>query len=132
METITICGRSITVTHLQTEASEYGAIQRYRIDVSGSDASTHLSKLSARSAVDASVLASVIDVELLFEYEGSADMGLLLDPAIRQWRDQNREQIQAELTRLRQEAELLPAEPMTDLERSLWRAFETDERQSND
>ena len=65
METITICGRSITVTHVQTEASEYGAIQRYRIDVSGSDASTHLSRLSARAAVDASVLASVIDLELL-------------------------------------------------------------------
>ncbi|MAB77720.1 MAG: hypothetical protein CMJ89_00070 [Planctomycetes bacterium] len=132
METITICGRSITVTHVQTEASEYGAIQRYRIDVSGSDASTHLSKLSARTAVDASVLASVIDIELLLEYEGSADIGILRDPAIRQWRDENREQIQAELTRLRQEAEMLPAEPITDLERSLWRAFETDERQSND
>lgn len=132
METITICGRSITVTHILTEESEYGAIQRYRIDVSGSDASTHLSKLSARTAVDASVLASVIDVELLLEYEGSADMGLLRDPAIRQWRDQNREQIKAKRVRLQQEAERLPAEPMTDLERSLWRSFEMDEGQIDD
>lgn len=132
METITISGRSITVTHVQTETSEYGAIQRYRIDISGSDASTHLSRLSARSTVDASVLASVIDVELLLGYAGSAEMGLLRDPSIHLWRDQNREQIEAELVRLRQEAELLPVEPMTDLERSLWRAFEMEEGLSND
>lgn len=132
METITICGRSITVTHVQTEASEYGPIQRYRIDVSGSDASTRLSRLSARAAVDASVLASVIDLELLLGYAGSAEMGLLRDAGIRQWRDQNRGQIEAELARLRQEAELVPAEPMTDLERSLWRAFEREEGRSDD
>lgn len=116
MESITIGGRSITVTHIQTETSEHGAIQRYRIDVSESDATTHLSRLSARSAVDARVLASAIDLELLLEYAGSAEMGLLRDPGIRQWRDQNRQQIEAELARLRQEAELLPAEPMSEIE----------------
>jgi hypothetical protein len=132
VETITICGRSITVTHVQTETSEYGAIQRYRIDISGADTRTHLSRLSARAAVDASVLASVIDLELLLRYAGSAEMGLLRDAGIRQWRDQRRQQIEDELARLRREADLLPAEPTTDLERALWRAFEMDEGQCDD
>jgi hypothetical protein len=35
-----IGGRTITVSHIETEATEYGDIQRYRIDLTGSDAVT--------------------------------------------------------------------------------------------
>ena len=131
MRSITIGGRTLTVTHVGTETSEYGDIQRYRIVVSGSDAVTHLSSLSSKSAVDADVMASAIDAELLLEYAGSAESGLLRDPGIREWRNRNRQRIEQELARLREEAAGLPAEPMSNLERSLWRAFEMQEKDNN-
>lgn len=131
MRSITIGGRTLTVTHVSTETSEYGDIQRYRIVMSGSDAVTHLSSLSSKSAVDADVLASAIDAELILEYAGSAESGLLRDPSIREWRNRNRQRIEQELARLREEATGLPAEPMSDLERSLWRAFEMQAKDSN-
>ena len=132
MNELTINGRTIIVRHVGTQPSEYGDIQRYRIEISESDATTHLSGLSSDSAVNARVMASVIDCELLLDYAGSDEMGLLRDPSIREWRDQNRDLIEAELARLRKEATVLPTEPMSDLERSLWRAFETGERGSGD
>lgn len=131
MNEITINGRTITVTHVSTETSEYGEIQRYRIDVSDSDSIAHLFRLSPEKAVNVRVMASAIDAELLLEYAGSDEMGLLRDPRIREWRDQSRDLIEAEVARLREEAAALPAEPMSDLERSLWRAFENDEREAS-
>lgn len=128
MNELTINGRTITVSHVGTQPSEYGDIQRYRIEMSESDAITHLSRLSPDKAVNARILASVIDCELLLEYAGSAETGLLRDPSIREWRDQNRDLIKAVLARLHREAAALPVEPMSDLERSLWRAFEEDDR----
>jgi len=117
--------RCITVTHDQTETTEYGAIQRFLVGVSGSDAVTHLSILRPSAVVDARVLASAIDTELLLEYEGSADSGLLRDPAIRLWRDLHRRLIEETLDRLRDEMKNLPPEPMSDMERLLLHAFNT-------
>jgi hypothetical protein len=131
MDELTINGRTITVTHVDTQPSEYGDIQRYRIEMSESDATAHLSGLSSDDAVNARVMASAIDCELLLEYAGSDETGLLRDPGIRGWRDQNRDLIEAELARLRKVAAALPAEPMSDLERGLWRAFEADETGSD-
>ena len=119
-----IGGRAITVSHVETEATEYGEIQRYRIDVSGSDAVTHLSSLRSSPNVDARVMASVIDTELLLGYEGSAESGLLRDPGIRAWRDQHRPLIEETLDRLRNEIKDLPPEPVSDMERLLLRAFD--------
>ena len=70
-------------------------------------------------------MASVIDTELLLEYEGSADSGLLRDPDIRLWRDQQRRLIEETLDRLRDEMKNLPPEPMSDVEQLLLRAFDT-------
>lgn len=131
MNEITINGRTITVTHVSTETSEYGEIQRYRIDVSDSGATAQLFRLSPEEAVNARVMASAIDAELLLEYAGSEETGLLRDPHIREWRDQSRDLIEDEVARLRKEAATLPAEPMSDLERDLWRAFERDERETS-
>lgn len=131
MNEITINGRTNTVTYVSTEASEYGDIQRYRIDVTDSDATTHLSRLSPDRAVNVRAMASAIDAELLLEYAGSEEMGVLRDPRIREWRDQSRDLIEAEVARLREEADTLPAEPMRDLERDPWRAFERDERETS-
>ena len=72
-----IGGRAITVSHVDTETTEYGDVQRYRIDMSGSDAVTHLSSLRTSPNVDARFMASVIGTELLLDYEGSTDSGLL-------------------------------------------------------
>lgn len=130
MREIIIGGRTILVTHVDTEVSEYGDIQRYRIDVSGSDAATHLSSLRASPAVDARVMISTIDAELLLDYDGSAESGLLRDPAIREWRDQNRELIEDALADLREEAADLAPEPVSDIERILHRAFGSDEEPS--
>lgn len=131
MRSITIGGRTFTVAHVGIETSEYGDIQRYRIVVSGSDAVTHLSSLSSKSAVDADIMASAIDAELLLEYAGSAEMGLLRDPGVREWRNRNRQRIEDERARLREEAAELPTEPTSDLERGLWRAFEMQETDGN-
>jgi len=119
-----IGGRTITVTHIETEATEYGDIQRYRIDVSGSDAVTQLSSLRSSPKVDARVMASVIDTELLLGYEGSRETGLLRDSGIRAWRDQHRPLIEQALERLRDEMKDLPPEPVSDVERLLLRAFD--------
>lgn len=124
MRELIIGGRTITVTHIETEATEYGDIQRYRIDVSGSDAVTQLSSLRSSPKVDARVMASVIDTELLLGYEGSAESGLLRDPGIRAWRDQHRPRIEQALDRLRDEMKDLPPEPVSVVERLLLRAFD--------
>lgn len=124
MREIIIDGRTITVTHIETETTEYGDIQRYRIDVSGSDAIAHLSNLRSSPNVDARVMASVIDTELLLGYEGSAESGLLRDPGIRAWRDKHRPLIEQALDRLRDEMKDLPPEPVSDVERLLLRAFD--------
>lgn len=118
--------RSVVVTHAGTEATEFGDIQRFRIEMSESDAVTHLSILRSSSEVDARVMASVIDAELLLEYEGSAESGLLRDPGVRAWRDENRPAIDAALCQLRAETTGVTSEPMSDLERTLLRAFEMD------
>ncbi|MEV8135445.1 hypothetical protein [Microbacterium aurantiacum] len=123
---VIIGGRTITVSHIETEATEYGDIQRYRIDVTGSDAVTHLSSLRSSPNVDAGVMASVIDTELLLGYEGSAESGLLRDSGIRAWRDQNRPLLEQALDRLRDEMKDLPPEPVGDVERFLLRAFDMD------
>ena len=124
MREIVIGGRSLRVTHVDTETTEYGDIQRYRIDVSGSDAVTHLSSLRSSPNLDARVMASVIDTELLLGYEGSRESGLLRDPGIRAWRDQHRPLIEQTLDRLRDEMKQLPPEPVGDAERVLLRAFD--------
>ena len=126
MRELIIGGRTITVSHIETEATEYGDIQRYRIDVTGSDAVTHLSSLRSSPNVDARVMASVIDTELLLGYEGSAESGLLRDSGIRAWRDQNRPLLEQALDRLRDEMKDLPPEPVSDVERLLLRAFDMD------
>ncbi len=124
MRELIIGGRTITVSHIETEATECGDIQRYRIDVTGSDAVTHLSSLRSSPNVDARVMASVIDTELLLGYEGSAESGLLRDPGIRAWRDQHRPLIELALGRLRDEVKDLPPEPVGDVGRLLLRAFD--------
>ncbi len=124
MRELIIGGRTITVSHIETEATEFGDIQRYRIDVTGSDAVTHLSSLRSSPNVDARVMASVIDTELLLGYEGSAESGLLRDSGIRAWRDQNRPLLEQALDRLRDEMKDLPPEPVSDVERLLLRAFD--------
>ena len=121
---IVIGDRSITVTHVETEATAYGDIQRYRIDVSGSNTVAHLSTLRSSPHVDARVVASVIDTELLLDYEGSGESSLLNDPGIREWRDQHRALIGEALNRLHDEAKELPPEPTSDTERLLLRAFD--------
>ena len=123
MREIVIGGRSARVTHVGTETAAFGDIQRYRVDVSGSDATTHLSSLRTSPNVDARVMTSAIDAELILEYDGSAESGLLRDPAIRSWRDQNRQAIEDALVRLRGEAANLLPEPVSDIERMLHRAF---------
>ena len=126
MREIIIGGRSIAVSHVETETTEYGDIQRYRIDVSGSDAVTHLSSLRSSPNVDARVMASVIDTELLLGYEGSRESGLLRDPGIRAWRDQHRPLIEQALDRLRDEMKDLSPKPVSDVERLLLRTFDID------
>ncbi|MAT19464.1 MAG: hypothetical protein CMF56_13080 [Leifsonia sp.] len=126
MRELIIGGRSITVSHVETETTEYGDIQRYRIDVSGSDAVTHLSSLRSSPNVDARVMASVIDTELLLGYEGSRESGLLRDPGIRAWRDQHRPLIEQALDRLRDEMKDLSPKPVSDVERLLLRTFDID------
>lgn len=119
-----IGGRAITVSHVETETTEYGDIQHYRIDVSGSDAVTHLSSLRSSPNVDARVMTSVIGTELLLDYEGSTDSGLLRDPGVRAWRDQHRRLIEETLERLRDAMKDLPSEPVSEVERLLLRAFD--------
>ena len=117
-------GRSVAVTHIKTEPTEYGDIQRYRVDVSGFDSPTRIAILRTDSTVDARVLAAVVDSELLLGYDGSEESGLLRDPALREWRDEHRDEIKELLQQLHREADALPPEPMTEGERILLRAFD--------
>ncbi len=123
---IAIAGHTITVSLVATTHGEDGDIQRYVVEVSDSDAATHLSILRMTSAVDARVLASVIETELLLDYQGSRESGVLRDPSVREWRDENRTAIEATLHRLRDEIAGMPLEPVSQLERTLLRAFEMD------
>lgn len=126
MREVIVGGRSIAVTHIKTEPTEYGDIQRYRVDVSGFDAPTRFAILRADSAVDARVLVAAVDSELLLGYKGSEESGLLRDPALRAWREDHRDEIKELLQQLHREADALPPEPMTEGERILLRAFEMD------
>lgn len=126
MHEVFVGDRSVAVTHIKTEPTEYGDIQRYRVDVSGFDAPTRIAILRTNSAVDARVLVAVVDSELLLGYKGSEESGLLRDPALRAWRDEHRDQIKELLQLLHREADALPPEPMTEGERILLRAFDMD------
>lgn len=132
MREIVVGDRSITVTHVETESTEFGDIQRFRIQVSESEAFTHLSILRSSADVDARVVASAIDAELLLGYDGSTESGLLRDPCTRVWRDENRSAIEAALGELRDEIARMPPEPASELERTLLRAFgmDADDRSS--
>lgn len=81
MREIVIGGRSIVVTHVSTDESEFGDIQRFRIEITESSTVTHLSILRPSAEVDSRVMASVIDAELLVGYEGSAESGSFAIPA---------------------------------------------------
>ncbi|ALJ20587.1 hypothetical protein [Microbacterium sp. No. 7] len=126
MREISIAGRTITVSHVKTTHSDYGDIQRYLAEVSDSDATTYLTILRSSSTVDARVVGSVVDTELLRGHDGSADSGLLRDPAIRAWRDENRHSIDTAMQTLADEIAGLPPEPVTDIERTLLSAFGID------
>lgn len=126
MQEIIISGRCLTVTHVGVESTEHGNIQRYRVDISDSDATTRLSILRSSRTVDTRVLASVIETELLLDYPGSRESGVLRDPRVREWRDENRTTIEAALRRLRDEIAEMQPEPVSDVERMLLRAFEMD------
>ncbi|MBL5975522.1 MAG: hypothetical protein D3X82_17735 [Candidatus Leucobacter sulfamidivorax] len=127
MSTIAIANRTITVSHVDTTPSDYGDIQRYRVSVSGFAASTDCASLRPSRLVDARVLASVIDTELLLDYEGSRESGLLRDAGIIAWRDQNRPAIEATLRTLRDAVASMPPEPVSEIERAIVRAFWVDE-----
>lgn len=126
MREISIAGRTVTVSLVATTHSEDGDIQRYLVEVSGSDAATHLSILRMTSTVDARAMASAIETELLLDYPGSREDGVLRDPSVRAWRDEHRTAIEAALGQLRDEITGMPPEPVSDLERTLLRAFEMD------
>lgn len=127
MHEVFVGGRSVTVTHIKTEPTEYGDIQRYRLEVSGFDAPTRIAILRTSSTVDARVLAIAVDSELLLGYEGSEESGFLRDPALRAWRDEHRDEIKELLQKLHREADALPPEPLTEGERILLRAFDMDD-----
>lgn len=126
MPEVNVGGRSVAVTHIKTEPTEYGDIQRYRVDVAGFDAPTRIAILRTDSTVNARVLAIVVDSELLLGYAGSEESGLLRDPALRAWRDEHRDEIEELLQQLHREADALPPEPVTEGERILLRAFDMD------
>ncbi len=102
MREIEIRGRVITIRHVDTMASADGAIQEYEIAISSSNVVTcQWSTLQESTDVTASVTANAIDTELLLDYEGSWQSGLLRDQAVRAWRDSNRSQIQETVDHLR-------------------------------
>ena len=77
MREISIAGRTVTVSLVATTHGEDGDIQRYLVEVSGSDAATHLSILRMTSAVDARAMASAIELLYLsrssgFSFSGSS------------------------------------------------------------
>lgn len=97
-----IGGRTITAPISRPRRPSTATSSGYRIDVDWLDAVTHLSSLRSSPNVDARVMASAIDTELLLGYEGERRVRLLRDSGIRAWRDQDRllEQV---LDRLRDE-----------------------------
>lgn len=123
MREIVIGGRSIIVTHVRTDESEFGDIQRFRIEITESSGVTHLSILRPSAEVDAGVMASVVDAELLLGYEGSTESGLLRDPSVRLWRDANRRVIEDTWQKLQSEIFRLPPATIGEAERALLRAF---------
>lgn len=127
MRKIVIGDRSVVVTHAGTEATEFGDIQRFRIEMSGSHAVTHLSILRSSAEVDARVIESVLGAELLLGYQGSAESGLLRDPEIRMWRDRHRELIEEVVHRFNEDARALPPEPVSEIEQSLLNSWGRDE-----
>ena len=132
MREIVIGDRAISITHVKIEPSVYGDIQRYRVEISGSITSSGLAIMRSSSAVDARVMASAIDAELLPGYDGNEASGLLRDAGIREWRDENRALIEEALQKLQVEVAQLPPEPMTESERILRRAFGLDDGESGD
>ena len=127
MRKVVIGDRSVVVTHAGTEATEFGDIQRFRIEMSESDAVTHLSILRSSAEVDARVIESVLDAELLLGYQGSAESGLLRDPEIRLWRDRHRALIEEVVHRFKEEASALPPEPVSEIEQSLLNSWGRDD-----
>lgn len=127
MRKVVIGDRSVLVTHAGTEATEFGDIQRFRIEMSESDAVTHLSILRSSAEVDARVIESVLDAELLLGYQGSAESGLLRDPEIRLWRDRHRALIEEVVHRFKEEASALPPEPVSEIEQSLLNSWGRDD-----
>ncbi|MCG7413354.1 MULTISPECIES: hypothetical protein [Microbacterium] len=127
MRKVVIGDRSVLVTHAGTEATEFGDIQRFRIEMSESDAVTHLSILRSSAEVDARVIESVLDAELLLGYQGSAESGLLRDPEIRLWRDRHRALIEEVVHRFKEEARALPPEPVSEIEQSLLNSWGRDD-----
>lgn len=127
MRKVVIGDRSVVVTHAGTEATEFGDIQRFRIEMSESDAVTHLSILRSSAEVDARVIESVLDAELLLGYQGSAESGLLRDPEIRLWRDRHRALIEEVVHRFKEEARALPPEPVSEIEQSLLNSWGRDD-----
>lgn len=123
MRDIVVGDRTISVWHVGIERLEDGEIQRYRASVSGSEATTGIAILRASVAVDARVLRSVIENGLLWDYEGTREHGLLADPDTRAWRDRNRTLLQTAVRDLESEIRELPDEPVSDIERTLMRAF---------
>lgn len=105
MYEVVLAGRTMTVKHAQTERSVHGDVQHYVISISGSDTATDHWALRQSSAADARVVASIIDTELLLDYDGSRESGMLRDPGLREWRDLHRGVIAAKLCELRDESE---------------------------
>ena len=126
MRKVVIGDRSVVVTHAGTEATEFGDIQRFRVEMPESDAVTHLSILRSSAEVDERVMASAIDAELLLGSDGSTESGLLRDPGVRAWRDEHRFAIEAALGELRDVIAGMPPEQVSDIEQTLLRAFGMD------
>lgn len=126
MRKVVIGDRSVVVTHAGTEATEFGDIQRFRVEMPESDAVTHLSILRSSAEVDERVMASAIDAELLLGSDGSTESGLLRDPGVLAWRDENRFAIEAALGELRDVIAGMPPEQVSDIEQTLLRAFGMD------
>ena len=63
---------------------------------------------------------------LLLGSDGSTESGLLRDPGVRAWRDENRFAIEAALGELRDGIAGMPPEQVSDIEQTLLRAFGMD------
>ncbi|GMM95679.1 hypothetical protein [Microbacterium sp. MTN4-26] len=123
MRDIAVGDRTITVRHDGVETTRYGEIQDYSVRISYSDVATRIAILQMSAAVDARVLRSVVENELLWDYKGSREHGLLQDPYTRAWRDRNRALLERVVRDLDDEILELPDEPVSEIERTLIRAF---------